>query len=440
MYQSFLTHIHSELRVYAHDKVLLAVSGGVDSMVMAHLFVRAGYRIGVAHVNYGLRDEDAGMDQSLVEQWASAHSVPFHLYKVDREEYSREGSVQMIARDLRYTFFEQLRAGEGYDVVATAHNLNDNIETVLFALAKGCGLRGLTGIPSQAAYVIRPMLFASKEEIYHYAEANHVSWREDRTNAEDKYSRNLIRNQVVPLLRKINPSLEKTLGRSIQRFKGAASSIANQARQLVQREENGTIYVQLGLLPEGESALSLLEEVLNPYEASIFVVLDLHRAIQAGESGKLFSTPTFDINLDRSQLIIRRKSDTLGELLIESSHEQGKLGESIYTWQIRPVGEKYDFRKPGCAYLDADLVSWPMKVRQWRQGDVFLPYGMNGKKKKVSDLMIDLKIPVLLKSRVQVVESAGEIAWVVGYRVDHRFRITDNTRSVLQLEVQPDHV
>ncbi|WP_421898581.1 tRNA lysidine(34) synthetase TilS [Marinoscillum sp.] len=436
MYQSFLTLIKENALITRGDKVLIAVSGGVDSMVLAHLMLKSDFRMGVAHVNYRLRGEDSDADEALVRDWCQAHEVPFFLHRVAPGIYDAKESIQMVARNERYTFFDRLCDEQGFIKVATAHNANDNLETVLLNLTKGTGIHGLTGIALKGDRLIRPLLFATKEEVYKYARSEQITWREDVSNQKNDYQRNLIRNEVVPLLKKINPALEATFHDTLLRLQGTARLLqqAVEHRQAVEKE--GRLLLNVEWYQGHPDHLVMLAELIKPYGFGFADARDLSGAIMSGLPGKLFYSSTYEINLDRGQLYITSKEEATECVEILVPKDEGAVSAGPFGVQLSYLsGNELPNHDPATtAFFDPDELTFPLKLRRWEQGDAFYPLGMEGKK-KVSDFMIDSKIPVTLKKEVLVLESDGRIAWIVGHRIDNRFKITSKTARMLKLEV-----
>lgn len=440
MYPSFLTFIKENALITTADRVLLGVSGGVDSMVLAHLCLVAGVSLGVAHVNYGLRGAASDADEALVAAWCEANGTPFYVLKVPQEAYEGPGSIQMVAREERYRFFDRLCEGEGFTKVATAHTANDNLETVLLNLTKGTGIAGLVGISARRNRLIRPLLFATKEEVYAFAKDKGISWREDATNQKNDYQRNLIRNEVVPVLRQINPNLERTLAETLLRMQGARALVdgAVNAHRKYLRTENTHTELDVSWYEGTEGHLVILSELVRPYGLSFADARDLSQAILQGHPGKLFLSGSHRVNLDRRKLIITGIDEAealevqVGEGDTRVIAGEWSLDLSVHTGNALPQGPQ-----AYVAYFDLGCVSFPLKVRRWHTGDYFFPLGMKGKK-KVSDFMIDSKIPVTLKKEVLVLECNGDIMWLIGHRMDDRFKITPDTAKMLKIEVSKD--
>ncbi|RED93387.1 tRNA(Ile)-lysidine synthase [Marinoscillum furvescens DSM 4134] len=438
MYEAFLTFIKAHQMPIEDQKILLAVSGGADSMVMAHLFLQQDIAFGVAHVNYGLRGEDSHGDEALVSSWCADHNISCHIHQVEPEAFLRGDSTQMIARDIRYSFFEKLQHECGYNVVATAHNANDNLETVLLNLTKGTGIRGLVGIAPVKGHVIRPLLFATKQEVYAYAKKEGLSWREDKSNQKNDYQRNLIRNEVVPLLKQINPSLEQTFGQTWERLVGCAEIVKGDADRFPIEMDGNQHKLDVSWVRNDAASGVRLSELLRVYGFSYTDITDLKRSIIANHSGKMFMSATHVINLDRQVLLISKKGDQdLQKTMIADSTGIYKCGKVSFKVSTESGNDLPIHIPPQVGYFDLHKVSFPLEVSPWATGDSFRPLGMKGKK-KVSDFMIDTKIPVTLKREVLTMKSAGEIMWIVGHRTDDRFKVTSQTRTMLRIEVTPD--
>ncbi len=417
------------------DRILLAVSGGIDSMVMTHLFLTSGYEIGIAHCNFALRAEESDMDEKLVSVFASEHGIPFFSIRFDTKSYSRENgiSVQMAARELRYDWFEQIRSQNGYTTIAVAHNLNDNIETLLINLTRGTGITGLTGMRPVANKIIRPLLFATRMEIQEYCTHRKITFREDKSNADTKYLRNKIRHQVLPLLREINPSIESTLKETIEILTGSSEIINDYIsllRQKVSVKKGDNISFNIiQLLPHIHNR-AVLFELFRPYGIGEISPGDLTNIIKGKTGGQLF-TGSHRIIKNREEILVSvQKEDDKGKKLINTPEDletvpfvESATSVSIDRGFIIPTG-------PHELCMDSDKLIFPLIVRKWNRGDFFYPLGLNHRK-KLSDYFIDNKYSIFDKSNALILESDGQIVCILGDRIDNRFRITDTTRNAL---------
>lgn len=413
--------------VEENEKVLLAVSGGVDSMVMLELFRASEIQFAVAHCNFGLRGEDSAGDEALVSERCKRHGIDFYVKHIKIEA----GSIQLEAREKRYLWFEELMAKEKYAKLATAHHLDDSLETTLLNLARGTSYRGLKGVPLKNGPVIRPLLFASKEQLLDFAEEKELKWREDISNHKTDYDRNKIRLAVTPKLLEINSSLIATYRDTKERLTLLADYIDAEV-EAVLKEHFNTRTGELDLKwIKGPKELILLNEILSAYEFNYKTVKEVYRAI--GKSGKQFPTTKYQIVMDRTSLfILKHKADaTAMDLVIEGEGNYVINGKMFLVTKIPQVN---DFDQGSrVALFNLRKVSLPIKVRRWKEGDTFTPLGMKGRK-KVSDFLIDQKVPLSLKEDVLVLEVAGEIAWVVGYRISDHFKLGKH-EEVLRIEV-----
>ncbi|WP_299756826.1 tRNA lysidine(34) synthetase TilS [uncultured Pontibacter sp.] len=422
------------------DKILAAVSGGIDSAVLCEILHQLKYDFAVAHCNFGLRAEDAEADQLFVKKLAKKYDVPFFTENFATRAFAEQEklSTQMAARTLRYQWFEQVRQQEGYQYIATAHHSNDLTETILLHLTKGTGIAGLHGIPAKNGHIIRPMLAVTKDDIYEYVTERKIIWREDSSNETTKYQRNKIRHEVIPVLKEINPSLEETMQHTAERVSHAESIVAayieNLREQSVKEYENAT-YISLVPLQNVTGLPVVLHELLRPFNFSYSVVLELVEALE-GISGKQFDSPSHTLVKDRDQLVITlRNLSSFGSILIQEGDTEVEAGN--HTFSIKYIdADKYKLNtKPYVAALDADQLRFPLKLRSWQEGDWFVPLGMNGKK-KISDLLIDKKVPANLKGQTLVLVSDQSIAWVVGQRLDNRFKVNEKTERVVEISLK----
>ena len=440
MYKAFLEYIAENKLIKKGDRVLLAVSGGIDSIVMAHLFLRAGISMGIAHCNFTLRGTDSDMDEALVKDFAETHGIQYYSIRFNTKKYASEKgiSIQMAARELRYSWFGKLLKKNGYDAVATAHNLNDNIETFIINLVRGTGLTGLSGIKIRRDYVIRPMLFATRKSIEDYCRENSISYREDKSNAEIKYIRNKIRHKVIPLLKQINPSVEQTLNETTGRMKDIneifTEFIITTGKKIF-RISGDSVTADITILNEFNSNSTVLYELFRPYGLDSGTVDDLRNIMKGKTGGRMF-TPTHRIIRDRKELLIEKITNEKKDAVIINSPEELENCKLFSAARLKSVKNKFTIpagRNIAC--LDFDLISFPLKIRNWQNGDVFYPLGMKHRK-KLSDYFIDEKLSVVAKEKIMILESDGKIVWIIGERIDDRFRVTERTSRVLVLRVQ----
>ncbi|MDN5200474.1 tRNA lysidine(34) synthetase TilS [Fulvivirgaceae bacterium BMA10] len=437
MLQEFLDYIKQEELLNEKDHVLLAVSGGIDSVVMAHLFKKSGFYFSLAHCNFSLRGKESDEDEIFVRELANQLDVKCYCRRFDTAQFARNSgqSTQMAARALRYDWFQVLTREEKIDWIATAHHQNDVLETVLFNLVKGTGIAGLRGIKPKHHNIIRPMLFAQRTSIEEYASQNKLEWREDSSNQSNKYHRNLIRNSIVPILRKINPDLESTLTSTMDKLLEVEKIFLRKVEEVklhVCEQKDDHHFIDKSEIAKIEGGKIILYELIKPFSFNYSQLNDIYQNCLSGVVGKLYESHDFVLNVDRENLIIIPKSDHTISTFIEE--DQDTFDHTWCTLHFEKI-ERESLQMPTSkrvACLDFEKLNFPLKLRNWKEGDWFYPLGMNHKK-KLSDFMIDEKIPLTLKERVLVLTSGSSIVWVVGHRIDHRFRITDNTRMIYKI-------
>ena len=415
------------------DRLLVAVSGGVDSMVLLHLLRQTGYTLVVAHANFKLRGIESDRDEAFVKEICGNWRIPFHRHAFDTSAYaaSQGLSIQMAARELRYAWFTQVAEETGCQYIATAHHRDDLMETQLLQLLRG---GKPTGIPVKNRLVVRPLLFAGRTDILAYAAEHAVIWREDASNATDDYQRNKIRNRVLPILKEINPSLEETWQQMAATLQGEQQmlqqALDHWKRSFVKQQSN-LLRIQRQALKEWSHPATLLAHFLEPFGFHTDQCGQI-ASCWHGEVGKEFFSATHRLVIDREAVILAPHSHPLETLALDFVAGKADLGSWQLSWEVRPVGKWEADRSVAC--LDADLVKWPLTWRPWQPGDRLVPLGMEHPK-KVSDLLVDNKVSRIEKDETTVVCSGDSIIWLAGHRIDHRFRITDATRQVLVLRL-----
>ena len=442
MITEFKRYIEAEDLCSFGERILLAVSGGVDSVVMAHLFAEAGYGCAIAHCNFQLRGVDSDADEEFVRSLAGSLEMPVYVkrFDVDREVEEKGISVQMAARELRYIWFEKLAEQHGYEAIATAHNTNDSVETVLLNLSRGTGIRGLTGIPSRNGKVIRPLLFASRKEIETYAENRHLAFREDSSNRETKYQRNKIRHDVIPAMEQINPGFINTMAGNMKRLEDATAIFSHAVEQV--REaifEMGTegIRIHIDQLNRLTPLQTWLYELFSPFGFTRSQCEGIEQILEAAP-GKRSISSTHQLYKDRDQLIlVKSKAESFERYYLDRPEKNSLLPFSmdVEVMDRLELGEIPRDRNTAC--LDYDTIPFPLTIRHWLHGDYFYPLGMD-QIKKLSDFFVDQKVPVPEKERIWILATGRKIVWIMGHRIDNRFRITDQTKRVLLLRFQTD--
>ncbi len=417
------------------DKLLLAVSGGVDSMVLLYLLMRLDYKVSVAHVNFQLRGNDSDLDEEIVRKTCDNLGVPFYCKRAALE--MSEGSVQMEARKVRYEFFDDLIEAHGFDKIVTAHHLNDSLETVLLNLSKGTGIAGLTGIAAVNGKVVRPMLCLTRGEILDFANEHGIVWREDATNKESKYQRNLIRNEVIPRLEALNPSLITTFTSTLERLQGAQEVLESEVHKIKSKylEPGDPMELHLSWMDSSKKSQVLLSELLKQFGVSYSQSREI---AQNTDSGKQFNTPSYRINRDRNKLLIKSQTVTSYQEVTISGLGHFRWGKISILLEVLDRDQIRLDAGTHLAHFDAKMMDFPIKVRSWQQGDLFTPLGMTGTK-KISDFFIDEKVPVLSKEEIPIFEFEGVIVWVGGHRISESFKVTSATEKVLRLTLVQDY-
>ena len=431
-----------ENELFSHDdKLLLAVSGGVDSMVMMALAAAAGYRFGVAHCNFQLRGAESEEDELLVERETQRYGAEFYNKRFDTlGEMERTGeSMEMAARRIRYAWFRELCDEHGYTAIAIAHHSNDSIETFFINMLRGTGLRGLTGITTQVGRVVRPMMFATRKDIHDYAVAHSIPFREDSSNRSTKYLRNKVRLGLVPMLKEIRPQFTTIMRRNIarlsqaQEFINASMSIIKGL--VIEHCEEGIERLHVERIDASLPRNYVIYEILSSeYGFKGDVVDALCHAIDGGSTGRRFYSREWVAVIDRGTVVVSRiMDDDSCETLVERRMMRSYAGGSVLYFEYCSIDfiDSYDLGD-NVALIDADKLQFPLRLRRWREGDWFVPLGMSGRK-KLSDYLIDKKVSMAEKSRQFVLLSGDDIVWVVGRRLDDRFCITRHTENVLKI-------
>jgi tRNA(Ile)-lysidine synthase len=420
--------------VQPEDKLLLAVSGGVDSVVLTEIVFNLGNTFAIAHCNFGLRGVDSDLDQALVERLGDKLFSRVFVKKFDKNEFQKGSgsSLQMHARDLRYQFFKDLTIQHGYQWIVTAHHLDDQLDTTLLNLSRGTGIKGLVGMSANENGIFRPFLSVTKAEILAYARANELIWREDHSNTQSKYARNKIRNKVVPLLRKLNPSLEKTYFLTHDRLEQAEKVVdiwlkSEEEKVRMPLFKNMLACFDLEKIKSTHAPGLLLQHVLKPFPfnySEVKQMLDLER-----ESGARFFSGALVAFVNRGNLeIYANEQEILSALTIPQLPFEINTPQFTFSGIIQSVPPKEEWQQH--IWMDFDSLKFPLVLRPWQAGDVLLPFGLKGRK-KVSDLLIDAKVSLAEKPNVMVLESDGEIAWVLGHRLDQRFALNKHTEKAV---------
>lgn len=435
MTERFRRHLEALVGGDVQKHYLLAVSGGADSSVMAHLFHEAGLDFAFAHCNFHLRGEDSNRDMQMVQSLANQWDVPLFIREFDTLALRENSglSIEMIARNLRYAWFEEI--GREYDFIATAHQADDVAETLLLNLCRGTGLKGLASIPPRNGKIIRPMLPFSAEEIRQYAHDHHIHYAVDCTNTDEQIKRNRIRHSVLPVLKELNPNLIPTITRNCDIFRRQQHffqrAVENIKEELVTPKEDGCV-VDWNTLAQHPDREVILYEILSDFGFSSAVVTDLcnHTDVQTGVT---HTSPTHTLLVNRDTLEIRPTDTVETETFVLNSLEDL---QQFFTVEKIQTGEPIVFPKGNkTLFIPMEKLTFPLTLRSWKHGDFFYPLGGNGRQ-KLSDFFSDHKINQFQKQKIRLLCAGDAIIWIVGLRSDERFKITDKNASYVKISVK----
>ncbi len=443
MLAAFQEFIQAKKLIAAGEKTLIAASAGVDSTVLCHLFRQAGLAFEIAHCNFQLRSEASGEDEVFVKNLARAWQVPFHSTRFDTVDFAEKNkfSIQMAARQLRYDWLESVRQSSGCQHIATAHHLDDSVETVLFNFTKGCGIRGLHGILPRQGNVIRPLLFATKEQILAFAK-HPIEYREDASNESVKYTRNKIRHEVIPVLENINPAFRQTAGKTIERLR-EVEALYDFALQTIKAElmtQSGEEWrIDIEKLRSSPAPSTVLYELLLPFGFNNDQTAQILQSLDH-QPGKMFYSPSHRLLADRFFLFISEEENAGGVVSIPGNFPaEIRLPDGTLRLRAENQPPASFVYNPNEAWLDFEKLDFPLRLRHWQSGDFFQPLGMEGKHQKLQDFFSDRKLSRFDKEKVWILESGGKIAWVVGMRLDERFKVSGQTKRCLAASFEPDN-
>lgn len=431
MLSEFKTHIKNQFPELKTSKFLLACSGGVDSVVLAHLCYVLELDFSIAHCNFQLRGADSDIDENFVKTLADELNRSFYVTRFNTSDYVSENrvSVQMAARELRYAWFTELMQENTISTLITAHQADDNIETFLINLSRGTGIDGLTGIPSKTTTISRPLLSFSRDQILAYAKANKIAWREDISNTQTKYLRNKIRHVIVPLLKELHPTFQDNF-KSTQNYLTDTAQIAKTHINALKSEfflsDGGVTKIPIAELVKLHPQNTYLFELMKEY--GFGKLCDNISVLMTGMSGKEVISKTHRLVKDREYLLLETLSDSNTKVYhIKENQKELITPVHLVIQEVDNIEEVAE----NILYIDKDTLKYPLVVRKWQKGDYFHPFGMKGKK-KLSKYFKDEKIDILSKQKQWLLCSGEEIIWVIGRRADNRYRITKKTRNSIK--------
>lgn len=420
-----------------NKKLLLAISGGIDSMVLLDLAVKSKLNFAVAHCNFQLRGEESDKDQEFVTAYCKKHQIQLHLKSFDTNQYASDNktSIQIAARELRYQWFFELKETLRFDYIVTAHHLDDNLETFMINLLRGTGIEGLVGIQENKG-VIRPLLNFSKVEIEKYASDAHIKWREDASNASDNYLRNKLRHHAIPLLKELNPefltAFQKTTGylKEVQDFSQEAIEIILNE---ILEEKKESVIMDIEKLRTYRNYKFIIYNWLSDYGFSAWQ--DIYDLIDA-QSGKCILSEKYTLLKNRNELILSKTKTIDVDVVypIEDGNTTIDFPISLTFTEVDSIPEEIGINE---IFVDKSLLNFPMFVGKCKEGAYFYPFGMQGKKKKLSKFFKDMKLSLFEKENTWILYSDKQVVWVIGMRADERFKVTDCTTSILKIEFKP---
>ena len=431
MLAKFQNHINSDFPFLQGSKLLLAISGGIDSMVLFHLCYQLKFDIRIAHCNFQLRGAESDTDENFVKMQTEKLQIPIYIQKFDTQDFAKQNklSIQVVARNLRYDWFNTLLATHHFDYILTAHHLDDSLETFLINFVRGSGLDGLTGIPPQNGNIIRTLLPFSRNEIETFAKENTISWREDSSNSSGKYLRNKLRLDVIPVLKELNPSLLTSFEHTISHLQ-QSQSLVNDASQNVFKEvvlEDDTINIAIAKLMGFPNYKAYLYQWLHPFGFTAWN--DIYALVEA-QSGKQVFSATHILLKNRNHLILFPKQNENEPIhfWIKKEQKDVKFPLKMSFCKVNDIS----VAATNTIFVDEEKLIFPLEIRKWQNGDFFYPHGMEGKK-KLSKFFKDEKFSIIDKSNTWLLCSDNQIVWVIGKRVDERFKVTTATTKILKI-------
>lgn len=435
MLQKLQKHIDKDFPFLKEKKLLIAISGGIDSVVLTHILHILNFKIALAHCNFRLRSKESDIDECFVKELGKNLNIETFTIQFETEIYAKKHklSTQIAARELRYNWFDKLVEQHQFNYVLTAHHADDNLETFLINLIRGTGLEGLTGIPKQNGYIIRPLLGFSRSEIVDYAKKEQIKWREDISNAETKYIRNKIRHEIVPKLKKMNPSLLASFGKTSLYLRESQQIIEDRVqevtKEIVSIEEN-LIRLNIVKIQQLSNPKAYLYQFLKAYGFTEWN--DVHNLLSA-QSGKQVFSMTHRLIRDRDFLLLSTKNNT------DSSNETSFFIEECTKFIEKPIQLSIENvlevteTNYNSIFVDKDLLKFPLTLRKWERGDYFCPSGMQGRK-KVSKYFKDEKLSLLQKESIWLLcNLKGEIVWIINKRQDSRFMASSNSENIIRI-------
>ncbi|RLJ98794.1 tRNA lysidine(34) synthetase TilS [Tenacibaculum discolor] len=437
MLQKLAKHIDEQFPFLKEKKLLVAISGGVDSVVLTHLLHQLHFNISLAHCNFNLRGTESDLDEVFVKELGESLNIQTFTTHFNTNKYAVKNklSTQLAARELRYNWFNSLSQENIFDYILTAHHADDNLETFIINLSRGTGLEGLTGIPPINENIVRPLLVFPREEIVTFAKNNNIEWREDKSNAETKYLRNKIRHQITPTLKELNPNLLNNFNKTIDHLKESQQIVNDKIEEITHEivsKEGDLLKISIGKLLKLSNPKAYLYQLLKPYKFTEWD--DVYNLIYA-QSGKRILTKFYTLLKDRDFLLLLRTNEKPSfeeEYFI--IREENKEITAPIKLLLKRVQEKTNTDN-NSIYVDDELLSFPLKLRRWKSGDFFYPKGMLGRK-KVSKYFKDEKISIVNKNKVWLLcSSKNEIIWIVGKRQDRRFLPTEKTTKLLKISI-----
>ncbi|NJW51336.1 tRNA lysidine(34) synthetase TilS [Salinimicrobium oceani] len=432
----FKNHLQAQFPKVAESKILVAVSGGVDSVVLAHLCKEARLNFSIAHCNFNLREEESDQDEIFVLELADALDVQVFIEGFETEAYAAEKkmSIQMAARELRYNWFTELCETLQFDYIFTAHHANDNLETVLINFIRGTGLEGLTGMPDVNNCILRPLLPFTRNEIENYAKNEKFEWREDSSNQSAKYFRNKVRLEVIPRLLELNPQLLDSFGKTRSYLQQSSQLIEDYISALfpqIAKEEEFGYSFRIKLLKTLPHLKAVLYELFKSFGFTEWE--DVHGLLDA-QPGKMVFSRTHRLIRDRDSLLLTT-IPVDDQKIFEIKEDEEVVMLPMGTFHFEKVEDvSTDLRKT--IHVDSEQLQFPLIVRKWQKGDYFYPFGMQGKK-KLSKFFKDEKLSLPQKENCWILCSGEKIVWVIGHRLDGRFAVNDESKKILRISYTP---